>query len=335
MAVEVIRSSTLSADPDEVWEAISTLHGVNRELRPFVVMREPAVMRGRTLVSLPPGERVSCLMLAGGVLPFDRHLLCLESVTPGGGFAEESTSWLQRRWRHVRTLEAVDGGTRITDHVTAEPRVVLLAPMVRRIVDALFAHRHRRLTKWFDRSAELRPLDGDPTEITGGGVRASMDEEDLSFIDRAPVRAEATRDIAATPEQIWAVLVDHRRWPEWFGPSLERCEPTSTAESGVDSTRMVRLRGGAQLTERFIVWDEPSEWAFTGTAGRPKVFEALVERVALEPLGAGGCRVTYTMAFRPSRVLRPLAPLLTRGISRTLGGSLEGLANRAEERTAH
>lgn len=330
MSVEVIRSSIVDAAPDEVWTAISTLHGVNRELRPFVVMREPSSARGRTLASLPAGERVPCLMLAGGMLPFDRHLLCLESVTPGGGFVEESTSWLQRRWRHVRTLEAADGGTRITDHVTAEPRCGLLAPLVRRIVGALFAHRHRRLGGLFDRASEPPVLDRDPTEITGGGPGAAMVEEDMSFVDRAPFRAEATRVLDASAEQVWAVLVDHRSWPEWFGPSLDHCEPTSPGESGVGSTRMVRLRGGAVITERFIAWDEPSVWAFTGTAGRPRVFEALVERVTLERLGTGGTRVTYTMAFRPSRALQPLASVLARGVSRTLRGSLLGLANRVE-----
>lgn len=84
------------------------------------------------------------------------------------------------------------------------------------------------------------------------------------------------------------------------------------------------------ITERFIAWDEPSVWAFTGTAGRPRVFEALVERVTLERLGTGGTRVTYTMAFRPSRALQPLASVLARGVSRTLRGSLLGLANRVE-----
>ena len=333
MAVEVIRSSTVEAAPEEVWSAISTLHGVNQELRPFVAMREPSALRGRTITSLRPGERVHCLMLAGGLLPFDRHRLGLESVTPGEGFAEESTSWLQRRWRHVRTLAAVDGGTRVTDHVTADPRIGLVAPVVQRIVGALFTHRHRRLTQRFHLTDAPRVLDGDPTVITGGGDGSAMDEQDLSFIDRAPVIAESTRDMNGTPEQIWAVLADHRRWPEWFGPALEHCEPTSAAESGVGSTRMIRLRGGAVLTERFIAWDEPSVWAFTGTAGKPKVFEALVERVSLDPLDTGRTRVTYTMAFEPSRLLRPVAPLLARGINRTLAGTLMGMANRVAEHT--
>lgn len=331
MAVEVVRQSTVDAPPEEVWAGISTLHGVNQELRPFIVMREPAAMRGRTVTSLRPGERVHCLMLAGGLIPFDRHHLGLESVTPGEGFAEESSSWLQRRWRHVRTLEAVDGGTRVTDHVTAEPRVALVAPIVERVVGALFTHRHRRLNQRFAGSPEPRVLDRDPTDLTGGGAASVMDEEDLSFIDRAPTVAEATIEVPASPEEIWPVLADHRRWPEWFGGALEHCEPTSAAESGVGSTRMIRLRGGALLTERFIAWDEPSVWAFTGIAGRPKVFEALVERIALEPLAPGRTQVTYTMAFRPSRLLRPVAPLVVRGIERSLGGALRGLANRVAE----
>ncbi|MEZ5177081.1 MAG: hypothetical protein R2746_02045 [Acidimicrobiales bacterium] len=83
-------------------------------------------------------------LLAFGVIPFDRHSLALTSIEPGRGFVEESTSWLQRRWRHERTLEPVDGGTRVTDQLTIVPRVGLVAPVTRLVVGWLFARRHRR-----------------------------------------------------------------------------------------------------------------------------------------------------------------------------------------------
>lgn len=172
--------------------------------------------------------------------------------------------------------------------------------------------------------------DRTPTELVGGGPSSALAEQDLSFVDRAPARAEATVDIDAPPAAVWAVLVDHRRWPEWFGPALVSCEPTSNVEEGVGATRMVRLRGGAAITERFIAWDEGALWAFTGTAAKPKVFAKLVERARLEPLPGDRTRITYTMAFEPNGLLRFGGPLLSRGISLSLKSALKNLARRAE-----
>ena len=137
--------------------------------------------------------------------------------------------------------------------------------------------------------------------------------------------------MAATREQVWQVLVDHRGWPSWFGPSLVSCEPTSTPEHGVGSTRTVRLRGGASVDERFIAWDEPELWAFTGTSMKPAGFRELVERVVLAPIGHDRTRITYTMALTPSPAIRPLAPLLRIGVGKSLQKAVEALGRKATE----
>lgn len=177
-----------------------------------------------------------------------------------------------------------------------------------------------------DPTPELRPCD-----LVGGGPSSALPEQDLSYVGRSPARAEATVDVDAPPSAVWAVLVDHRRWPEWFGPALVSCEPTSAQEEGVGATRVVRLRGGAAIAERFIAWDEEELWAFTGTAAKPKVFAALVEQARLELLPRDRTRITYTMAFEPNGLLRFGAPLLSRGISLSLKSALKNLARRAED----
>lgn len=148
-AVRSTTSSVVAAAPADVWAEVATMAGVNAELLPWCRMREPRSLRGRTLESWRPGERAVCWLLAGGYVPFDRHVLGLESVAPGRGFVEESSSWLQRRWRHERTLAAEGAGTRITDRLTVEPRLGLAAPLVARVVPRVFAHRHRRLVARF------------------------------------------------------------------------------------------------------------------------------------------------------------------------------------------
>ncbi len=140
-------ASHLAAPRAQVWSEVATMAGVNDELAPWVRMTFPA---DRTQLDDRPvvaGEVVlRSTLLAGGVVPFDRHRLAFESVTPGVGFVEESTSLLQRRWRHERTLsDAEDGGCVVVDRIVARPRLALAAPLVRRLVAATFRHRHRRL----------------------------------------------------------------------------------------------------------------------------------------------------------------------------------------------
>ena len=140
-------TSRLRADAARVWEHARTMDGVNHELAPFVRMTVPAAARGRTLEDVPLGERAfRSVLLAGRVLPFDLHDLTLVAVRPGRGFEERSTSLLQQRWDHERTIVPDGPGCLLTDRVTFEPRVGsarVLAPLVH----ALFAHRHRRVRR--------------------------------------------------------------------------------------------------------------------------------------------------------------------------------------------
>lgn len=149
--IEIERSSSVAASPEAVWAVVSTMAGVNAELRPFVRMTHPADRVGLDDQDVPLGQVVfASWLLAFGVVPFDRHSLALASVDSGRGFVEESTSWLQSRWRHERTLEpAASGGCVVTDRLTVQPRIALLAPLERRVVGALFTHRHRHLRARF------------------------------------------------------------------------------------------------------------------------------------------------------------------------------------------
>ena len=128
---------------------------------------------------------------------------------------------------------------------------------------------------------------------------ASLEPQELGFAETAPVIAEAVGVIDGTREEVWAVIADHRSWPRWFG-GVKTCEPTSDPDHGVGSTRRVTLDGGLAVDERFIAWDEPELWAFTGVEA-PPVFSALVERVTLKELGPRLTEVTYRMAIRPGR----------------------------------
>lgn len=148
--IDLSFTSALAAAVDEVWAVVTTMDGVNAELRPWIRMTHPSGLDRLDAVDVEPGEPLfASWLLLGGVLPIDRHRLALERVVEHG-FDEDSTSLLQRRWRHERRVDALPGGgCRLTDHLVVVPRVGLVRPVVERIVSAVFRHRHRRLVARF------------------------------------------------------------------------------------------------------------------------------------------------------------------------------------------
>lgn len=163
--VRIEQRSHLAATAAEVAALALTPEGVNAELLPLVRMTFPPSMRSLPITEAPTGTVVGhCWMLAGGVLPFDRHALGFASTASptgeGHGFIETSSSWMQRSWRHERTIvDRPGGGCTVHDLVVAEPRVPGAGVVVGPIVRAVFRHRHRRLVRrWGEAPSPARAL---------------------------------------------------------------------------------------------------------------------------------------------------------------------------------
>lgn len=157
----------------------------------------------------------------------------------------------------------------------------------------------------------------------------ALEPQDLSFVDNAPFHAEATIVCPTPATAVFAVLADHRRWPEWIGGGVTAVVPTSDPEGGLGATRIVRLLGLARIEETFIGWSEPTLWAFTATRFRPRIFSKLVERFVLEPAGDQRCHVTYRMAADFPPLLRPVGGIVVSSfgsVARTALGRLIGQA---------
>jgi hypothetical protein len=117
---------------------------------PFAWVTYPDRAARLTAANIKAGELLfQSWLLAFGAVPFDRHALVLMEVVDGEGFVEESSSWMQRRWRHERRLREAVGGCVVTDHLTVEPRLPMTQPAVGMLVRWLFSHRHRRLRRRF------------------------------------------------------------------------------------------------------------------------------------------------------------------------------------------
>ena len=150
-AIVVERTTGLTADPDTVWRSVTSMDGINAELRPLLRMSAPI----RDLSDLPEDAlgRVLCtaIVWAFVVIPYDRmKLRIVELDLDRRRFVERSDMLWIRAWQHERWIDArPDGGCTITDRLTATPRVGLLRPVVRWCIERLFRHRHRRLAGRF------------------------------------------------------------------------------------------------------------------------------------------------------------------------------------------
>ncbi len=155
--IEIEVVSTLSATRDEVWRSVSTMKGVNFELHPYVHMTSPPENQSLPHAPIPGRVVFKSWFLMFGLIPFDRHSLALELVDEGHRFVESSSSWLQRRWQHERTLVDVPpANCSVIDRLVIEPRIGPAKPLVVVIVRKLFKHRHRRLAKRFGTTGVTR-----------------------------------------------------------------------------------------------------------------------------------------------------------------------------------
>lgn len=151
MAGGIVVGSILESSARDVWRVVSTMEGVNAELGPWLTMTSPPDFAGRSLDDARPGEPLfTSTMLLFGVVPFDRHRLRFQSITPGEGFVEVSSSWTERVWRHERHVRpSGDRACTVVDYLELAPRITAAHALLRAIVARVFAHRHARLRARF------------------------------------------------------------------------------------------------------------------------------------------------------------------------------------------
>ena len=83
----------------------------------------------------------------------------IDAWEPGVRFVDRQVAGPYLWWRHEHRFEAVDRGTRVTDHVEFAPRAAVLSSwLVRRDVGRIFAHRQRVLPQFFQVDHASSPL---------------------------------------------------------------------------------------------------------------------------------------------------------------------------------
>src|SRR5581483_7940017 len=138
--VELVFRSRLRAPRARVWDWMTSVDGISRELWPIMKMTVPRHLARIDDVRIEPGKRLfRSWVLLFGVVPVDRSDLTLVSLDPGTGFLEESPMLSMSLWRHRRTLEAEGDATVLTDRLTFRPRFA--TPLVRWLIGTVFRHR--------------------------------------------------------------------------------------------------------------------------------------------------------------------------------------------------
>ncbi|HEX4490302.1 MAG TPA: hypothetical protein VH914_03765 [Acidimicrobiia bacterium] len=138
----------LHANRADVWAAMSSVGGVNRELSPFVRMTDST--HGAHFDTEPwrVGTPVGWQLLLG-FIPIDRHRIDLVALPDGGGFRESSSTWWYRVWRHERTLLDHPDGCVVHDDIEMESRFGMPDAILQWAVSWMFERRYEHLRRQF------------------------------------------------------------------------------------------------------------------------------------------------------------------------------------------
>ncbi|MFX1273959.1 MAG: hypothetical protein ACFFBP_02355 [Promethearchaeota archaeon] len=156
----------VSAPIEEVWEWITSLKGIQKEMWPYFKMTAPKGIKNIKDLKVELGKVLfrSHIYLFG-FLPFGHDDMTLIEYSEGKGFIEQSPMTSMELWRHQREIETVDTGTMITDQLTFKPRHAsqLIGKFMRRV----FRHRHDVIKKSL----------GNPLNLSGGSTIPSANTD--------------------------------------------------------------------------------------------------------------------------------------------------------------
>jgi ligand-binding SRPBCC domain-containing protein len=144
--------SVLNAPAGHVWEWISSVKGIRKEMWPFLYMTAPEGLRSLEGSRISLGIRMfRSFIFLFGVLPIDFSDMTLIEFNAGQGFVEQSRMGSMKLWRHERHITpcvADSGSVLLVDQITFRPRYArhVIAWFIYRV----FVHRHNVLKKNFN-----------------------------------------------------------------------------------------------------------------------------------------------------------------------------------------
>lgn len=146
---------------------------------------------------------------------------------------------------------------------------------------------------------------------------------ELEFADSAPLRLSFTREMAASPEAVYASLAEEvTDWPRWFG-AVVSAEPTEGGRG-----RHVRLKGGVRFEETVMAATAVERYAYRIDTTNAPAVTAMLEDWRLSPSGTGGTVVRWTMAVDAPAPVRALMKLGRGAMGKSFRDSVRSLDRR-------
>lgn len=159
----------------------------------------------------------------------------------------------------------------------------------------------------------------------------NLEPVEQSFFVDAPVTVTTHTFVAAARGDVFAAISgDPAGWGDWFPGFNHDGRWETPPPHGVGSVRTVRAFR-TDYRETILAWDADERWAFRVDSTSSPMFAAFAEDYRLADAGPGTL-LSWTVAFRPSRVMRLVAPVapaafgiiarkLAKDLGRVAGGS--------------
>jgi ligand-binding SRPBCC domain-containing protein len=148
-----LESEIVNATKEEVWSHITQMKNVNEELSPYVRMTFPkdrADIASHDIRSIPMNTVLfTSVLLLFGWIPFDLHFLAFDRIVNGTAFYENSSTLLNRYWKHTRIISERGGKVFVSDEVHFSPRVPFIGSILTPVVRHIFVNRHKQLKRAF------------------------------------------------------------------------------------------------------------------------------------------------------------------------------------------
>ena len=124
-----------------------------------------------------------------------------------------------------------------------------------------------------------------------GGLKTT----EPGWATRGWLRASASREIAATPAQVWEIASDAARWTDWF-TTYDEFETIDDKTLGIDTRFRIREW---RLTYEGVVneWEPERRIGMTHTTSSFSwMLTSYADQLEIEPTGEG-CTVTFSGRF--------------------------------------
>ncbi|HSI26499.1 MAG TPA: SRPBCC family protein [Aeromicrobium sp.] len=140
---------------------------------------------------------------------------------------------------------------------------------------------------------------------------------DEAFIAQAKSKVSVSVDIARPAQDVWSELTGDNPMASYCR-IISRIDWTSPRPFGVGTTRRVRVLGGLfVIDESYVRWEEGRRKSFIGVRMNLPLIRRFAEDYVVEPIGEDRSRFTWTAAWEPTALGRPMA-----SVTRALFASL-------------